>query len=287
MRRIVGLGLLLALAAALISCSGASRVAPALMPNIAGSWEFILTSATQPGYSTGLEVALQEGQSLDTDGPGYYVYTGQLSASGQQLNFVGLTPTGGVTFGGNCPPAVDNTGNSLTGSISGLGGSMNFTFTENGNVFNVTAALDASGASIDSGTYSAQSGSACNDSGTIIGGIVPKLSGTYTGQICQPLDSSCGTQDNATVTLSESGTTLTANILLTGADNTSFSVAGPVTGNEFSVQGTFQGTTIAYYGYYELTHDAGTGVDDLPSLYLVNTANPSQRAGLLTVQQTP
>jgi len=296
MSKIVVPFLLLALAAALISCSGSAKIAPAPMPNIAGSWEFILASTTQPGSSTGLEVALKEGLALDTsgdNGAGSYVYTGQISASGPQINFVGFTPGAGqnsppnIVFGGNCAPAADNTGNSLTGSISGVGGSMNFTFTENGNVFNVSAILDASGSSIDSGTYTAQSGNVCTDSGTIAkGSIVSKLSGTYSGQLCRPLDTSCiETQDTATTTLSQSGTTLTVSMILTGADKTSFTLTGPVTGNEFSVQGTFQGTSVAYYGYYELTYDSFTGVNDIPSLYLVNAASPSQQAGLLTVPQ--
>jgi hypothetical protein len=265
------------------------------MPDIAGSWEFILASTAQPGYATGMEAALQEGQTLNTSGPGSYVFNGEISASGAQLNFVGFTPAAGqnnppnIVFGGNCAPAADNTGNSLTGSISGVGGSMNFTFTENGNVFNVNATLDASGQSLDSGTYTAQSGSGCNDSGTITGKIVAKLSGTYTGPICQPLDTSCqsGTNDTATATLSQSGTTLTVSMVLTGADSTSFTLTGPVTGNEFTVQGTFRGSDVAYDGYYELTYDAITGNNDIPSLYLVNTTSPSQQAALLTVPQTP
>src|ERR1022692_528815 len=150
MRKMVAPVLLLSLATALISCSSGSKMAPAAMPNIAGSWEFILASTTQPGYSTGLETALKEGTALDTSGAGSYLYTGQISAFGSQLNFVGFTPTGGVVFGGNCTPAADNTGNDLTGSISGVGGSINFTFTENGNAFTVNAILDASGQSIDS-----------------------------------------------------------------------------------------------------------------------------------------
>src|ERR1700691_1620644 len=91
MRRIVISVLLLTLAAALIHCSGSSKIAPPVMPNIAGPWEIILASSAQPGYSTGLEVAMQEGTMLDTSGQGSYVYTGQISAASSQINFVGLT----------------------------------------------------------------------------------------------------------------------------------------------------------------------------------------------------
>jgi len=265
------------------------------MPNVAGQWEFILASSSQPGAQTGLEVSLQEGTMLDTSGQGSYVYTGQISAAGTQISFVSLTAGAKLTsppnvaFGGSCPPAATNTGDSLSGSISGLGGSMNFTYTENGNVFTVNAVLDASGKSIDSGTYSSQTGSACPESGTIVSGqIVPKLSGTYTGELCEPLDSSCtSSKDNATVTLSQSGTTLTVNMVLSGTDNTAFTLTGPVAGNAFFVQGTFAGEEVAYDGYFELTYDSSDGFYDTQTIYLANTANPSQKAGLLTVPLVP
>jgi hypothetical protein len=278
---------LVALGVVLVSCSGRSSVPPALMPNISGSWEFIATSTTNPGYSTGIELQLNEGQVL-VDGA--YVANGQISSSGPQINFVGLTPTGGIVFGGNCVPASDNTGDSFTGSISGFAGSMNFTYTENGNVFNVTATLDASGQSIDSGTYTAQMGSGCSDSGTIAGKIVPKLSGSYTGELVLP----DGTSDTVSATVSENtSAVLTANLVVTGPDNTAFSLSGPVTGNYFSATGTFsvggQAQSATYDGYYELTYDALTEVNDIPSLYIVNATNSTEPAyaGTLTVPQTP
>ena len=273
------------------------------MPNVSGAWEFLLAPTGDPQTQTGLEVALQEGQMLDTSangGAGSYIYTGQISASGAQVSFVTLTPGSTLTsppnvaFGPNCPPATVSNGDSLSGSVSGLGGPMNFTFTENGNVFTVNAVLDATGQSIESGTYTAQSGTAqsgsgCNESGTIVSGkLVSKLSGTYTGKLCQPLDSSCaGTPDSATVTLSQSKTTLTASMVLSGTDNASITLTGPVAGNTFSVSGTFEGTTVTYYGYYELTYDKTTNAYDTQTIYLANAADPSVKAGLLTVPVLP
>jgi len=68
-------------------------------------------------------------------------------------------------------------------------------------------------------------------------------------------------------------------MVITGADNTSFSLTGPVTGNKFTVQGTFnvggQAQTVVYNGYYELTYDCITQAIDLPSLYLVDTTQIS------------
>jgi hypothetical protein len=302
MKRLLGLFPPVALAIALVSCSGRSSIPPGPLPNVSGSWEFIAASSMNPGYSTNIEVALKEGQVFVN---GNYQENGQISASGQQITFVGFTPAGTIAFGGNCAEATTNPGNSLSGNISGVGGSMNFTYTENGNVFNVTAILDASSQSIDSGTYTeqaapaSQSNGACNgnvdptiiDSGSITGKIVSKLSGTYTGQICQPLDTLCSnTPDTAIATLGPSGSTLGVNLLLTGADNASFTLTGPVTANAFSVQGTFQGQTVAYLGYYELTYDSLTNVDDIPTLYLVNATNSSTEptyAGTLTVPRTP
>jgi hypothetical protein len=78
-------------------------------------------------------------------------------------------------------------------------------------------------------------------------------------------------------------------LLLSGVDNTSFTLTGPVTGNAFFVLGTFEGQTLAYYGYYELTYDSLDNAFDIQTLYLVNATNPSQPAyaGSLTVPQTP
>jgi hypothetical protein len=299
---------LVAGAIALVSCGGRSSIPPEPMPNISGSWEFIAASTTNLGYSTGIEVALQEGQVFTN---GAYAETGQISASGQQISFVGFTAGAHATsppnivFGGNCAPATDNTGNSLNGSISGVGGSMNFTYSENGNVFNVTAILDASGENIDSGTYTelaapaGELNGACNpstgnntvlDTGTIIGKVVSKLSGTYTGKICEPLDTACANaKDTVTATLGQSGTTLTVNLLLSGTDNTSVSLTGPVTGNAFFVQGTFEGQSVAYYGYYEQTFDSADNMYDISTLYLVNATNAAEPAyaGTLTIPLIP
>jgi hypothetical protein len=303
MRRIFLLFPPVALAAVLVGCSSKSSMPAPPIPNVSGSWEFIAASSTNPDYSTRIEVALKEGQDFVD---GNYAENGQISASGQQISFVGFTPSGGIVFGGNCAPASENPGNSLTGSISGVGGTMNFTYTENGNVFNVTAIVDASGQTLDSGTYTeqaaavSQSNGACNDSssntvldsGTITGNTVSKLSGMYTGRLCQPLDTLCANPpDAATATLNQSGSTLTINLLLTGADNTSLTLTGPVTGNAFSVQGTFEGQSIQYDGYYELTYDSQTNTDDIPAVYVVNAAcsasNPQTCGNLLTVPQTP
>jgi hypothetical protein len=87
-------------------------------------------------------VILTEGQVFVD---GNYAANGQVSASVQQINFVGFTPGAGrnsrpnIVLGGNCAPATNNAGNGLSGSVSGVDGSMNFTHSENGHVFNVTA----------------------------------------------------------------------------------------------------------------------------------------------------
>jgi hypothetical protein len=83
--------------------------------------------------------------------------------------------------------------------------------------------------------------------------------------------------------LSESAETLTANLALTGANNTNLTLTGPVTGKSFSIQGTFQGLVVTYLGYYEITYDCLDQLYDLPTLYLVNAQDPSQPGDLLTL----
>ena len=304
--RIIAPILLFAFSIILISCSG-SKIFSAPMPNISGPWEFIAVSTTSPGSSTGIEVSLQEGQVFNS-ATGVYDATGQVSASGTQLSFVSLSNPGSsspnsITFGGNCTPATSDAGDNLSGSISGLAGSMNFTFTENGNLFNVTASLSADGKSMI-GAYTeqqpqaGQSNGICSgsslDQGSITGKTVSKLSGTYLGKLCQPLDSLCtaGAGDSATATLSESGTGLTVNMVLTGADNASFTLTGPVAGNFFSVQGTFGGQSVSYDGYFQDTFDKTDGLYDISTLYLAQidftTSPPTHTyAGTLIVPQTP
>jgi hypothetical protein len=312
MRRMVVSALLSALAAIFTACSSSKTPAVAPMPNIAGPWEFIASSTSSPGYSTGIETALQEAQVFSTQ-TGTFVSTGQISAGGAQVNFLALNGLKNgvpstIGFAGNCTAAtIDPTtgvtsGNSLTGSITGLAGSMNFTYVESGNVFMVTGDLSADGKSM-TGTYTeqaAQTGNTngtCNGDGTILdqgnitGTVVSKLSGTYTGKICEPLDSSCaaGAKDSATATLSESSSgILTFSVVLTGVDNASITLQGPVTGNFVSVQGTFDGQTVVYDGYEE---NIPSGNFIVPTLYLanvdINGATPTATyAGTLIVPQS-
>jgi len=265
---------LVAVSMALLSCSGSGgNLGQQVIPSIAGSWEFIATSSTN-GIATGIEVSLKEGQSLVD---GIEQPNGTISASSAQMSFVTIDPTTGdaTSFGGSCPTTQDPS-NSLTGSISALGGPFNFTYTENGNVFSVSATLSGDGKSILNGTYTSTD---CSDSGTIAGGVVSKLSGTYAGQLTLPGPS----VDMVTATLSENSSgSLTANFALTGADNTTLTMTGPVTGNAFSIQGTFQGQVVTYFGYYELTYDCLDQAVDLQSLYLVNAADSTQTGYTLT-----
>jgi len=281
---------LLVVSGALISCGGnTSSVVGQPIPNIAGSWEFIASSSN--GSITGIEVALAEGQVLVNGMP---QPDGQITASGTQIAFVALDPTtlNATAFGGNCLPitSVNNLG---PGSVTALNAPINFTFTENGNVFNVAGTLSGDGKSILNATYTAQSGNTCSDpGGSITGAVVSKLSGTYTGQMCPPASTSCQSvsdfTDNVTATVSENSSgTLTLSLLLSGTDNTNFTLSGPVIGNAFSLQGTFQGQTLTYYGYSEQIFDS-TLQTNVPSLYLVNATTAAQPnyVGTLSVPQT-
>jgi hypothetical protein len=306
MKRTAAPVLLVTFAAILTSCSGSgSKIMAPPMPNISGPWEFIATSTITPGYQTGIETALQEGQVFSNT-TASYVETGQISASGTQLSFVGLNYLNGsshetIVFAGNCTAASSNPGDALSGSISGLAGAMNFTYTEMGNLFTVTGMLSADGKSMV-GTYTEQAAASgetngvCNsdgtvlDQGTVAGTVVSKISGTFIGKICQPSDSSCsgGAKDNVNASLSESSGTLTFNMVLTGADNATLTLTGPVAANRFTVSGTFEGSSVSYEGYVQYVFDSVDGLYDLPSLYLANvdltTSPPTPTyAGTLTV----
>ena len=275
---------LILLCGILLSCGGnkSSITAPPI-PNIAGPWEFIAISSS--GTETGIEVALQEGQVLVN---GLKQPDGQINASSTQIAFVNIDTSSqnlNITgFGGNCPPTSTPTNGLGPGTVSALGAPIAFTVTENGNVFNVTGTLSGDGKSILNGAYTSQAGSSCADNGAITGGVVPKLSGSYAGQLTLP----DGTIDTATATLSEnSSATLNLSLVVTGTDNTTLTLTGPVTGNAFSVTGTFQGQTVSYYGYYELIYDSTLQIN-VPSIYFVNATNPAQPAyaGTLAVPQT-
>jgi hypothetical protein len=263
MRKISVPALLIAIAAALVACSG-HTIPQAAIPNIGGPWEFLAGSSNDTTHVTGIEVALKAGQSLVN---GVEQANGMVSATGAtQIAILTINVADGtVAFGGSCLTGVGTY--SLAGSISSLAGPFNFTYTENGNIFNVTATLSGDGRSA-TGTYSSASGSNCSESGTITGTAVPKLSGTYVGQLTLP----DGTNDTVTATLSEdSNSVLSLNLVATTPDQTSFTMTGPATGNAFLVQGTFQGQPVAYAGYYQLTTPAM-----VPSVYFVNATNAAE-----------
>jgi hypothetical protein len=274
-----------ALAWSLLSCSGnKASLTPPTVPNIAGAWEFVAISSNGP--VTGIEVALTEGQTLVN---AVDVPDGQIAASSTQIAYVSINPNStnpiNITgFGGPCGPVTSVNGLG-PGSVTAPNAQMTFTFTENGTVFNVYGTLSGDGQSMLNGTYT-QSGNTCaaDPGGTITGMVVPKLTGTYIGPLCPLSASSCADPadftDNATATLSESGGTLSLSLVLSGTDNAALSLSGPVTGNAFSVQGTFQGQLLNYYGYYEVH-------SNVQSLYIVNASNPAAPAYAGTLAVPP
>ena len=282
--RMICLSTLLILSCAFLGCGGnKSSIPQQPTPNIAGAWEFIAVSNT--GAVTGIEVALTEGSVLVN---GVAQPNGQISANSSQIAYVSLQSAGPdiwnvSSFGGACEPGT--TDNGLSGSITAIDAPIQFTFTENGNVFSVTGTLSGDGKSLLLGTYAPLTGNACTSDtgGTITGASVAKISGNYAGQICALNDTSspCSPADSATAAVSEnSSSNLTLNLNLTGTDNTSLTLSGPVTGNAFVARGTVQGQPVTYYGYYE-------PVNNIPSLYMVNatnTASPNY-VGTLAVPQ--
>jgi len=297
--RIVSVWLLAVLAGSLLACSSSkpsTGTGSSPSASIAGAWEFTAVSnnSTSSSPYTGIEVALQEGQSLVD---GVEVPDGQVSATGvKQISFVTITPAlapavQSVVFSSICQ-AAGTSGSSLSGTVGSLGAPFSFSYTENGNVFNVTGTLSGDGKSFI-GTYTSAQGGACPDTGSITGTAVSKLSGSFAGQLVMP----DGTSQTVTATLGESGSTATLSIVVS-ASSTLFSPTGPVTGNAFSVSGTYQvsGNAVlaTYYGYSEAIPNPldPTGQTTIPAIYLVNSADAcftTQQActqtGLLSVPQ--
>ncbi len=274
MKKLCAPVLLTAIAASMVACSGHGMKSQPPLPSLGGPWEFKAVSSSDSTHFTGLEVALKAGQTLEN---GVETPNGQVSATGAtQIAIITVdAANGSVVFGGNCPPSGDGS-YSLSGSFSAQGGPINFTYTENGNTFNVTATLAGDDQSLI-GTYTSASGSDCSDSGNITGAVVPKLSGVYVGNLTLP----DGTTASVTATFSEdSSSTLTLNLLAATPESTNFTMNGPVTGAAFLVQGTFQGNPVTYEGYYELNQALA------PSIYFVNATNSVQPAyaGTLTPQ---
>jgi hypothetical protein len=280
MMRAISAAAWLGLSLVLVSCSGGkSMTGNPATPSVAGAWEFLAVS-NNGGGTTGIEVALQEGTVLVD---GMNEPSGNISATGvNQITFVCINSSTGdlATFGGNC---IGQSGtcstagvNSLSGTADSTGGPFTFTYNDNGNAFTVSGMLGSDGQSLVNGTYAAQTDSGCHDSGSVSGLVVPKLTGTYTGQMTLP----DGTADSVTATLSESSGSLTVGIVGSGAEVTNFNLTGPVTGNAFALQGQFNGQPVTYNGYYEVTHN-------LPSMYFVNSTNSASPAyaGTLTLLQ--
>ncbi len=247
-----------------LSCSGRGSIAAAPLPNIAGAWEFKATSNMNTNTFTGIEVALQEGQTIVN---GMQQANGQVSANGaSQIDIVEVNPTNGtVTFGGTCATSGSG-GNALNGSIQSFAGPFDFSVMENGNVFNVTGSISADGQSF-AGSYSPAANNTCPDSGTITGMVVPKFSGTYGGQLTLP----DGVAYDVTAAMSESSAgVLTINLQATSPNNVALTVSGPATGNEFLVQGTYQQQPVTYEGYFGVQTAGG---NQTTGIYFVNATN--------------
>lgn len=262
-----------------VSCGGGrSGITNPPTPNVAGAWEFVAVSDSGP--VTGIEVALKEGQQLVN---GNFQPDGQITATSTQIAFVNLHTASqnlnATGFGGSCAATAAPTNGLGPGSVTAPNAPVSFTFSENGNVFNVTGTLSGDGLSVLDGTYTPQTGNACvtDTGGTITGMIVSKLAGTYAGKMCPLGSTSCQSPqtdftDSVTATLSEnSSATLTVNFAFTaGPDQgTPLTMTGPVTGNAFAISGVFQGQQLTFYGYFE-------SVGNTASLYFQNASSDAQ-----------
>jgi hypothetical protein len=241
MTRLFLVGLLLVWLVLLPGCGGgssSSTTTTATIPQIAGSWEIKLQSVEQPGYATLIETNMQQS-------------SGTLSASGgNQIMLIGEHPSGGLFFGGNCSPVGTNT---FTGSVSSAD-TVTITLTENATVYTLTGTVTGTGETM-TGTYTFTSGT-CHDSGSFTGQQVAQISGTYSGTLNLP-----NASDTASAIMAEVPGGFTETLTLAGVDNETDTLAGFVVGSVFSVQGTVEGQSVSYYGYYDSSENAVFMVD--------------------------
>jgi len=141
---------------------------------------------------------------------------GNITANSDQISFVSLLPNSlNVSeFGGPCQSTPGNS--SLTGTVTSPDSQVQFTFTENGNVFKVTGTLSGDGKSLLKGTYTPDTRSgtsnACtaDSGGSITGYMVARITGNFSGQMCALGDTSapCQPNDTATATASENSSNI-------------------------------------------------------------------------------
>lgn len=248
-----------------VACSGSNKLTS---PPVSGAYEFVVTSNVTGG------VTLVEAN---------------LTASGNQTSASGPTQAQVLTFekktwyvNGICPGSTPGQ-NAVSADTAG--NDIALTFNEGGNIFGGTGVL--TGTEITA-NYSV-SGSTCPDlvgvigyppgfdSGGIVGNQVPKLTGTFVGQLNLP-----NGLDNAAFTLVEnSDQTLNVTANLTGTvDNGTFTLTGSAIGNIMLVSGSVSGQTLSLFGYFDRA-GAYTG---MVNSILVFDYDTLAKAGLLIGQ---
>src|SRR5580693_8654153 len=226
---------------ALAGCGGGASTSPAPVApiptsttaSVSGQWQIVAHSNVNPASSILVEANFtQSGSTVTADKSSTVLIQGVPGA------FTGL--------GGECDNGVlgdDSVGSTISGQT------ISYTLTEAGSLGTATSMGSAtiSGTQLTGGTY--QTPAACGfaaDSGSFTGTTIAPFSGTFAGQ----LQNFTGSTDAVSVTLSQSGYTLTA----VGTDaGTPITLTGKVIGATFDVTGMVQGQSREYVGIYDTT----------------------------------
>jgi len=144
---------------------------------------------------------------------------------------------------------------------------VNGTFLEGTNSWTVSATFDPQQHTL-TGTFSPAAGNACSStSGALSGSMAfPTLtpSHTYSGQ----LNYVDGTSDHVQATFQQSAGTLTANVILSGADNGSTVLTGHTVGSAIFLSGAFNGSPLNNWGLLQ----AGSGSNSIIVYDEINSA---------------
>jgi hypothetical protein len=248
-----------------LSCAGHNTLTS---PNIAGAYEFVVTSNVTGGVTLVEANLAANGDQSTGSGPSQV----QILTLEKKIWYVN----------GSCPGSTPGQ-NSV--STSANGNQIAVTFNEGGNALSAQGTLAGS---VISANY-AISGSSCPDltgttdfppgvdQGGIVGNQVANLAGTFSGTLILP-----NGVDDAVLTLTEnSDRTLSVNVSLTGpVDNGSFVFTGTAIGNTLFASGTVSGRNLTLLGYYDR---AGT-YSKLPNSLLVFDYDTAGNAGVLLGQ---
>jgi hypothetical protein len=243
----------------LVGCGGGGSSSqppspPPSVPQVAGAWEMVATSANPPQGDAALQTRIETGLSQQdtsiTGSPNWLISIEFVNSANDfsSMSYV----VGGFCGNGSTPSltATVNSNNQLTFTLDEGGGA----------VFTGTGTLQSNGTI--TGTYSG-GGSVCPDSGSFVAKRAVSLTGNYANnRVGDP---------SLTMSLSEGTMTTSASLTANAFDNTDgqFTLAGNAIGDAGQASGTEGGQPVQYYGLFVPNANWGS-TQNIPLLFVID-----------------